>query len=161
MARPDLQTRLVRLSRLAAAEPHAVVAGVLVLPILNLAKRTGRKRLASRIERWLRGSQNPEPRTTAVAESKRVGEAIAVGAKLWRLSDSSCVARSALAHALLVRRGIDAQIRVGLAPNRTTAHAWVEVEGVPIDDAPDVARRYLAFDQNLPTAFSKKAEPER
>jgi hypothetical protein len=61
---------------------------------------------------------------------------------------SHCLGRSVALLALLRRGGVAAELRIGvrkLEPD-VEAHAWVEVNGVPVNDAQDVARRYNTFE---------------
>lgn len=64
---------------------------------------------------------------------------------------ASCLVRSLALLALLRRRGIAAELRIGVG--RTTpgleAHAWVESGGVPLNDTADVAARYAPFSGSL------------
>lgn len=49
----------------------------------------------------------------------------------------------------------DLRIGVKLDQGRLDAHAWVEADGIPINDAPDVAQRFAAFQQPLsPESFT-------
>ena len=64
-----------------------------------------------------------------------------------------CLGRSLALWFILRRRGIDAEFVIGAdAPQRgeLQAHAWVEVAGVPVNDAPDVRKRFGGFDLRLP-----------
>lgn len=64
---------------------------------------------------------------------------------------ASCLVRSLALLGLLRRHGIAAQLRVGIgrtAP-RLEAHAWVEVDGAPVNDAADIAARYPPFAGSL------------
>ena len=64
---------------------------------------------------------------------------------------ASCLVRSLALLGLLRRRGVAAQLRVGVgrtAP-RLEAHAWVELDGVPVNDAADIAVRYPPFEGSL------------
>jgi hypothetical protein len=57
-----------------------------------------------------------------------------------------CLTRSMLLAALLRRRGIDVDVVVGVAlDGGFAAHAWIEREGTPLNDGPDVAERYRAI----------------
>lgn len=64
---------------------------------------------------------------------------------------ASCLVRSLALLGLLRRRGLGAQLRVGVGATapRLEAHAWVELDGVPVNDAADVAARYPPFDGSL------------
>ena len=59
---------------------------------------------------------------------------------------ASCLPRSLVLWRLVSARG--AVICLGVAgpvPEAFAAHAWVELAGRPLNDAPDVAERYAAF----------------
>jgi hypothetical protein len=64
---------------------------------------------------------------------------------------ASCLVRSLALLRLLRRRGIGAELRVGVGRTAPAleAHAWVELDGVPVNDAPDVAARYTPFAGSL------------
>jgi hypothetical protein len=64
---------------------------------------------------------------------------------------ASCLVRSLALLGLLRRRGIGAELRVGVGATapRLEAHAWVELDGVPVNDAIDVAARYTPFTGSL------------
>ena len=62
------------------------------------------------------------------------------------LCRASCLPRSLVLWGLLRARG--AVIRLGVAPvpaKGIAAHAWVELDGRPINDAPDVTERYAVL----------------
>ncbi|MBE0625932.1 MAG: lasso peptide biosynthesis B2 protein [Burkholderiales bacterium] len=65
---------------------------------------------------------------------------------------STCLTRSLLLGWLLHRRGVPSELRIGvrLDEGRLEAHAWVECDGKPINDAEDVAARFAPFDEALP-----------
>jgi hypothetical protein len=70
-----------------------------------------------------------------------------------RLIGARCLPRSLTLWFLLRRRGVDAQLVVGAAPEldrRAPGHAWVEVDGVALSEAPDVRERYGSFGLTLP-----------
>jgi len=64
---------------------------------------------------------------------------------------ASCLVRSLALVGLMRRRGFAAELRVGVGKTspRLEAHAWVELDGVPVNDAPDVAARYRPFAGSL------------
>ncbi|WP_286194739.1 lasso peptide biosynthesis B2 protein [Synechococcus sp. CCY 0621] len=67
------------------------------------------------------------------------------------LPPDNCLSRSLCLQWLLRRRGIPADLRLGvqLDAGQLQAHAWVEVAGHPVNDAQDVAERFLPFEQPL------------
>jgi len=70
-----------------------------------------------------------------------------------RLVGAPCLARSLVVWFLLRRRGIDAVLVIGAADpgdGVLPAHAWVEVDGEPVNDDAGVRVRYGSFGVYLP-----------
>ncbi len=67
---------------------------------------------------------------------------------------ASCLVRSVALLGVLRRRGIAAELRIGVgaASPALEAHAWVEVGGVPINDSDDVTTRYRPFSAPSPAS---------
>ena len=62
-----------------------------------------------------------------------------------------CVAESLVLEAALRSYGLDPSLRLGVDPaNPGSAHAWVEIDGVPVNDELDVEERWAAFDGEIP-----------
>ncbi len=61
---------------------------------------------------------------------------------------ASCLDRSVFLWFLMRRHGVDGQIRIGVTfdAGKLDGHAWVELDGVVVNDAPDVALRFAVFD---------------
>ena len=61
---------------------------------------------------------------------------------------AKCLPKSLTLWWLLRRQGIESQLRFGARKNdrRMEAHAWVEFEGVPLNDATDVMERFKPFE---------------
>jgi len=79
----------------------------------------------------------------AAASAQLVG--IAARRGLWR---ATCLPRALTLWRLLRHQGLRAELRIGVRKEAglLDAHAWVEYDGLPLDDASDVAERYAAFD---------------
>lgn len=62
----------------------------------------------------------------------------------WR---ANCLQRSTVLWRELNRRGVDADLRIGVRAGDTSPamHAWVEVDGRIVNDRPDVASRFSPF----------------
>jgi hypothetical protein len=61
---------------------------------------------------------------------------------------SSCLPRTVVLWSLLQRRGIGADVCIGVRYNtqgQFESHAWLEWNGEVLNDAADVARQYLPF----------------
>ena len=56
-----------------------------------------------------------------------------------------CLEQSVTLWLLLRRRGIDADLRLGVQPYPFGAHAWVEHRGEPINENPEFVRTFTAL----------------
>ena len=67
---------------------------------------------------------------------------------------ATCLRRSLLLWAFLLRSGVASELRLGFRnpDGQFEAHAWVEWNGVPLNDAPDVRSRYVVPEQALAAA---------
>ena len=82
----------------------------------------------------------------------RVGWAVNGVARVLRMQGTTCLARSQLIWLVLSLCGHRPVIRVGAGAGLgagTLAHAWVELDGVPVADAPNVAALHPPFDRPL------------
>jgi hypothetical protein len=144
-----MRTRRERIRALSGAQWRVVFASVVLLaPIQLMLKSRGLKwtaaLLAARSDRPLGVSNRAEAASIAEAVSLVAGR---------RVVGALCLGRSLLLWFLLRRRGMDAQLVVGTnAPVDDTwmAHAWVELDEQPINDAADVREHYASFGLELP-----------
>jgi hypothetical protein len=79
-----------------------------------------------------------------------VRRAVQIVAAAYRLHPvrSSCLPRAVVLWSLLQRRGIAADVRIGVRYNmqgQFESHAWLEWNGKVLNDAADVASQYLPF----------------
>ncbi|HEX3531555.1 MAG TPA: lasso peptide biosynthesis B2 protein [Thermoanaerobaculia bacterium] len=60
---------------------------------------------------------------------------------------TACLERSLALQVLLARRGCSSELKIGVRRDGETlhAHAWIEVAGKPVGDAPDVAGEFRPF----------------
>jgi len=67
---------------------------------------------------------------------------------VWR---TNCLQRSLLLWWLLRRRGIAAELRIGVSrqTDHFEAHAWVECEGVVLGDRPDIHQTFAPFSEPI------------
>jgi hypothetical protein len=99
-------------------------------------------RLASfpRVDRWL---------SPTLAESPREGE---VGRLVWATEAAArhhlyamrCLPKALCLRRLLGRHGIGSELRIGVSTRDgdLAAHAWVERDGIPVGETPDVGERF-------------------
>lgn len=116
---------------------------LVVLPVVTWLIRA---RSFSSASRWCASSRAAfGPRGARRSRSPvQSGRAVALAAAAWRPLAVSCLPQALVLHQLLVRDGWEGCICFGARPAGSTleAHAWVEVDGVPVNDSPDVAERF-------------------
>jgi hypothetical protein len=61
-----------------------------------------------------------------------------------------CLEQSMSLVVLLAKRGVPSELRLGFQPFGSAAHAWVECDGVPINEPLEILRRVVPF-PSLPT----------
>ena len=145
----SIRRRSARLRSLNSSQWCVVFASLTLVPAVQLSLRLrGFKRTAVPLERHSR-----RPAVPAGPESARpIAEAVTVVAGR-RLVGAPCLARSLVVWFLLRRRGIDAVLVIGAADpgdGVLPAHAWVEVDGEPVNDDAGVRVRYGSFGVYLP-----------
>ena len=142
-----MNKRIAKFRALSWPERKLLFDSMLLLPLFWIGLRVFG---LLRFQGWLN-------RTAAIARpSPRREELAAMGALVniagshvpW---PSTCLTRSLLLGWLLRRRGVSSELRIGvrLDEGRLEAHAWVEYEGRPINDADDVAARFAPFNEPL------------
>ncbi|MBC5765306.1 lasso peptide biosynthesis B2 protein [Ramlibacter albus] len=141
----NAQTVIARLAKFRALGLRCqcmVAAASLLLPVVALlVKVVGYARLMAHIERG--GVARAVPSRDVVRE---IGRAVNI-AGLHGLVRVRCLSRSILLHWLLRRSGVQSQLRIGVRADRggIRAHAWIELDGEPVNDAPGVRHEFSAF----------------
>jgi len=140
--------KLSRLASLSWTERRVLLQAVLLLPLFAAGLRLlGLGRLRA----WLVRAPATGPVSRLVFDPATMGALInSAGANLP--ARATCLTRSLLLDWMLRRQGVQSELRIGvrMAGGALDAHAWVECDGRPVNDAPDVAQRFAAFDGPLP-----------
>ena len=55
---------------------------------------------------------------------------------------SKCLEQSVASFVLLRRRGVPVEIRLGVQPYPFSAHAWLELDGIPVTESPEVVANF-------------------
>jgi hypothetical protein len=125
-------------------QQRAVVLASALLPLCWLSLRIFG---VARLFKWLQAS-SPKfpPLPPSLAVTQALGHAVNVAAS-HSLFPATCLTRSLLLAWLLRRRGVVCSLRIGvmLFSGQLKAHAWVECEGVPVNDRPDVVAEFAPF----------------
>ena len=142
--------RLVQFYNLNAMQKRTLMAAWLWLPLFWLGLRVlGLPRFQACLLKTPARSALP----LALPVIRAVGEAVNIAARHSPLP-ATCLTRSLLLGWLLRRRGVQSQLRIGvrLTQGALDAHAWVESEGIPVNDRPDVNAQFASFGDLIPLA---------
>jgi hypothetical protein len=138
---------------LPAREQKTLMVSLVLLPVFWLGLRLAG---LQRFQAWL--DHSPIAPRAPLSQP----EAAALGAAVNRAANhifgpATCLTRSLLLRWLLRRYGTASDLRIGVRfeEGKLAAHAWVEKDGIPLNDRPELVSRYAAFDQPVaPEMFS-------
>ena len=140
--------RLLQFHNLNAMQKRTLLAAWLWLPLFWLGLRVlGLPRFQDRLLK--------APARSALSLTLPVvrvlGDAVNIAARHTPFP-VTCLTRSLLLVWLLHRRGVASDLRIGvrLTQGMFDAHAWVECEGVPVNDRPDVNAQFASFGDLIP-----------
>jgi hypothetical protein len=143
-----LRRKLDRLRNLTPEQRWILLESMALLPFVSLGLRAlgfarMHKALAFR-------TLNTPTHSTTMRDIEALSEALSLAAGQCPFP-VSCLTRSLLLSWLLTRRQVANQLRIGVRMDGDVlqAHAWVECEGVPVNDSRDVATRFAAFDETV------------
>ena len=137
-----------RWSALSRTDQRTVLVAGAGMPIFWLGLRVlGLPRFQAILECRLVGCSRSMP----LAKIQAMGELVNIAAR-HTLGPRTCLTRSLLLGWLLQRRGVMSQLRIGvrLRQGALEAHAWVEYEGIPVNDRLDVSTQFASFGDLIP-----------
>ena len=143
-------SRLSQFSALNPAQQRTLLIAWLWLPIFWLGLRVlGLRRLQAWLQRRSLAVQFAS--ALALPEIQALGEAVNIAARHSPFP-ATCLTRSLLLGWLLRRRSVGSELHIGvrLTQGLLEAHAWVECEGVPVNDRPDVSAQFASFGELIP-----------
>jgi hypothetical protein len=150
-----LASRLMRFLALDSADRYILLVSSFLLPVFWLGLRLfGLARFHALVTR-----SPARPGYLAPGEIRTLAQLVNVAARYSPFA-ATCLTRSLLLEWMLRRRGVDSQLRIGVRLTRGSldAHAWVECDGVPVNDKPDVASHFAPFGDSVPAAaFNTRA----
>lgn len=131
---------------LSGAEHRLFLRAFLMLPLVDLELRLrGWRRCHVRLASWARRNA-----TTTEIPPERIAWLVARAARNvpW---PATCLRRSLVLWALLERGGAPGDLRLGFRrqDGAFEAHAWVERNGIPLNDRRDVRAQYTVAEQTL------------
>ena len=140
--------RLAQFRNLTAMQKRTLLSAWLWLPLFWLGLRAlGLSRFQACLLKTPARSAPP----LALPVIQALGEATNIAAR-HSLFPATCLTRSLLLEWLLRRLNVISELRIGvrLTQGMLDAHAWVECEGAPVNDQPDVSAQYASFGDLIP-----------
>jgi Transglutaminase-like superfamily len=136
---------------------RVVVTSLVLLPFIQLMLRArGLKRSAI----FLAARSDRPAGELDIAAATSMADAVSIVAGR-KMVGALCLGRSLLLWFLLRRRGMDAVLVVGTdvaTGDDWQAHAWVELDSIPVNDTADVRTRYGSFGLVLPRLRSSSVD---
>jgi hypothetical protein len=152
---------LRRFSRLDPAARGLFLRASALLPwiALNLRLR-GFQATQTNLKKRLLATQSP----VLPANSAELGRRTSLAVRMVRsaayrsLATLTCLEKSLTLWWLLSRQGIPSNVRIGVRKGgeKLEAHAWVECDGVPLNEPEELHEHYFAFDEYFPILEQKK-----
>jgi Transglutaminase-like superfamily len=143
--RAGASTPWARWRALAPVQRRTLVLAWCLLPLVWLALWVWD---LPRLQGWLaRRPLAAAPVAMPLPAVAGLGRAVNIAARLTPFP-ATCLTRSLLLVWLLRRQGVASELRIGvqLRDGVFRAHAWVERDGVPVNDRADVAADFAPFD---------------
>jgi hypothetical protein len=136
-----------KFTELSRSEQWSLVQAFLTLPFFGLGLRLwGLRRMQALLSHWPLKKPRGVPQEQIITVAQAQGRFVQVAARhgLYR---PTCLPQSLALWWLLRCHGIETDLRVGVKPaaNGLEAHAWVELQGQPLNDDLDVHRHFRPF----------------
>jgi hypothetical protein len=115
-------------------ERRLLIGLLVALPILRIAlRRVGYTRTRAALERWTGRYAKRAPSRRELEAAESLAELAKIAGRRAPLA-ATCLPQALAVHAVLRRRGLDPELRIGVrkAEDRVEAHAWVELAGWPL-----------------------------
>ncbi|HEX8694288.1 MAG TPA: lasso peptide biosynthesis B2 protein [Longimicrobium sp.] len=123
-----------------SSPPGVLRAALLLLAVRLHLKARGFGRSVARA-RGLGAVVRPGPADPR-GLAERTAYAVAVAAAFFP-GRAVCLEQSLALYVLLRRRGVPAELRLGVQPFPFAAHAWVELDGEPVNEDPETVAAFL------------------
>jgi hypothetical protein len=149
----SLPTNVRKFMRLHAQERLTLFQACVLVPVTALAFAClGFRRWHATLERW---TARGEAAWTggdeeAAARAHRVARLIRVAAQ-YVAGDNSCLRQALVLWWLLRRQGLQTELRIGVRKegDQLKAHAWVECQGLVLDDRGNESLPFVSFDRAI------------
>lgn len=145
-----LSRAVSRFRQLSHAERLALAQALVLLPALHaLVQVFGVRRAVT----WANGLNPKRGKTTdkdSTSRALRLAQLVRAASRRG-ITSGNCLSQSLTLSWLLSRNGIASDLRIGVRRDKEQlqAHAWVELDGAPLNDRRNVQSYYTMFDTNI------------
>ena len=151
--------KLRRLMRLNGADRRTLAQAMILLPMMALVLRLmGFRRSQHIFSRFLphKFSGKTERSETTLSQALHISRLVGLAVR-HGVHPANCLQRSLALWWLLRRHGIRSEMYIGTRKEagRLDAHAWIEIEGVILNDSSDVRHRFEPFDREILPKFTR------
>lgn len=140
--------QLAKLRGLTAPEQRTLFLALVLLPTIALGLRLfSLRRVQTALARGKPATEIEADMSRASVRAAEVARLVAAAAR-HGLCQASCLPVALTLGWFLHRQGIPTDLRVGVrkVAARLEAHAWIEHQGIPLIDTPEVHDRFAAFE---------------
>jgi hypothetical protein len=137
--------------QLSGADGWLLFQAFLGLPLVALLLRCfGLRRVQARLQQGPAKHLGSDDRRTGLDRARATARLVQVAAR-HGLFRPTCLPQSLVLWWLLRRQRLTGKLHIGVRPepNRLEAHAWVEFQGLVLNDSEDVARRFAPFPREI------------
>lgn len=134
---------------LSAAEKKIFLTSLYGLPIVYLRLRLfGFKHYLASLQRITLAESHPEIDSLPYAAQTSY---LVNGAARLLFRREACLERSIMLWSMLRRQGIEGDLKIGVATENKSirAHAWVEIDGDPINEKPWLSEQFAVFNSSF------------
>ena len=144
----NIPSRIAQFTVLSYLQQRTLLAAWAWLPLFWLGLRVLG---LPRFQVWLRKTSTRPTRDLTLSDIQLLGEAVNIAARHTPFP-ATCLTRSLLLGWLLQRRGVASQLCIGVrfTQGMLDAHAWVECDGLPVNDQPSVGAQFASFGELVP-----------
>jgi hypothetical protein len=105
----------------------------------------------SQFQKFLVRPDGKRPASLSAPRAEAIGLLVNSAAR-YSPGPATCLTRSLVLAWLLRQLGPPALVRIGVrfVEGTLRAHAWVELDGQPVNDSPDIAGQFASFDATPP-----------
>ena len=136
--------------RLSWKERSLLLEALILLPLVALSLTLWGMRRTQSVLAQLSQQTMLVPSTALLPQVDKTARMVGIAAQ-YSLLRTNCLKKSLVLWCLLRRQGIESELRIGVRreQNEFQAHAWVEYEGIVLNDTQSVRQRFAMFERPI------------